>query len=243
MTPTILISRPDPAGAQFADDIRTRIGCGVDIVISPLMQIAFDDALPDLAGIEWLVFTSRNGVLAYAQATERRDIPCYCVGDATARVGRAEGLTAISCAGAADDLVARMLADAVRGPCLHIRGEHAVGDVAGRLEAGGIPTGDAILYRQVPQPLTDQAAQLLEGDRPVILPLFSPRTAELFFANDTARPKMTVIALSAAVAAKVPDTFGGDVIVAPRPDAGVMLDLIAELVDQGKALEAGNLAQ
>ncbi len=243
MTPTILITRPDPAGAQFADDIRQQIGCGVTIVISPLMRIVFDDVPLDLEGIDRLIFTSRNGVEAFARASERRDIACYCVGDATARVARDHGLNAVSASGAAGDLLARIWADAVTGPCLHIRGEHAVGDIAPRLDASGIPTREAILYRQVPHALSEEAQDLLRGDRPVILPLFSPRTADVFFANHGGRPRMTVVALSPAVSAKVPETFAGEVIVAERPDAGAMLEVIRRLLDQGKALEAGKLAQ
>ena len=243
MTPTILITRPDPAGAQFADAIRQQIGCGVAIEISPLMKIVFAGELPDLDGITRLIFTSRNGVEAFARASDRRDITCYCVGDATAQVARDHGLTAISSSGAADDLVARVQSDAVTGPCLHIRGDRSVGDIARRLGASGIPTSEAVLYRQVPNPLSDQAQRLFRGDGPVILPLFSPRTAQLFFANGMGRPRMTVVALSAAVAAMVPDGFDGELIVAERPDAAAMLDVIQRLVDQGKSLETGKRAQ
>ncbi|MEO3417133.1 uroporphyrinogen-III synthase [Roseovarius sp. CAU 1744] len=238
MTPTILITRPDPAGAEFSDRIRDRLGPGVTIVLAPVMQIEFHDTPPDLGGVRTLIFTSANGVLAYVRSTDRRDIGCYCVGDATAALAQEHGMAAISCSGTADDLVARIVADGVQGPCLHIRGEHGAGNVAARLSAAGIPTQEVVLYRQAALPISNSTKHLLCGECHVILPLFSPRTAALLFAGDMTTANLTVAALSANVAAALPEAFAGELVVAKRPDAEAMLDTIQGIVDHGKALEA-----
>ena len=49
---------------------------------------------------------------------------------------------------------------------------------------------------------------------------------------------LTIVALSANVAAALPEGFDGELIVAKRPDAEAMLDTLQEVVERGKALEA-----
>lgn len=243
MRPIILITRPEMAGLKFADQLRARLGCNIPIAMSPILRIEFSGALPDLRDIATLIFTSSNGVAAYCQLTERRDIPCICVGDATMVQAQAAGMAARSCGGTADDLVARLMAEDVPGPCLHIRGEHGVGDVAGRLHRAGIPTSEAVLYQQCPEELTTQAKALLQGEEVVFLPLFSPRSARLVFSSVQITAPIRVVALSEKVAACVPDTFSDAVIVSQRPDADAMLEVIEALVGTGKPLEGKNLAQ
>ena len=85
MVPTILITRPDPSGAAFADQVRRRFGDTVQIVLSPVLKIERCGSLPDLSRFRTLIFTSRHGVEAFAALSDRRDLPAYAVGDATAR--------------------------------------------------------------------------------------------------------------------------------------------------------------
>ena len=242
MPPTILITRPEPASHEFADQLRARLGCAVCIVLSPVMRIAPVGDLPDLIPVRTLIFTSRNGVAAYADKTDRRDIYCYCVGDATADKAISLGMTAISASGSADDLVARLLADGIKDPCLHIRGEHVTGDLTGQLRAAGVQADEVVLYRQVRQPLTPEAQKLLNGDDPVILPLFSPRTARIVFTSTISAPILGV-ALSENVANDVPEAFAGSFVVADRPDAPAMVAAIAGLMASAKSLEGGKRAQ
>ena len=243
MTPTILITRPEPANVQFADEIRGRLGCAASILLSPVLQIDFTGALPDLDPFGGLIFTSRNGVRAFAAKTKRRNITCYCVGDATAATAERIGFTAISARGAADDLVDMLKTKGVSEPLLHIRGEHARGDIALRLTQAGLPTTEAVLYRQIPIALSQDALGVLSGEVPVILPLFSPRSAALVVSQTTFSAPIHVAAISKNVAAILSDGFANQVLIARNPDAASMLDVIQDLFDQGKALERGNLAQ
>ncbi len=243
MPPTILITRPEMAGLRFADQVRARFGCGVSIILSPVMKIEYISDLPDLNPFRTLVFTSRNGVTAFSQATGRRDIPCYCVGDATAASARDEGMNAVSCGGDADTLVARILAEKPPGSYLHIRGEHVASNVAERLTSAGLPTTDTVMYRQVPEDLTVEAKARLQGEEYVVLPLFSPRSAKLTLESTQILAPLAVIALSEKVAAQVPAAYAGTVSVAELPTAEEMLRKMEDWIGAGKPLEGKNLAQ
>lgn len=243
MSPTIVITRPEAQGLRFADQVRARLGCGVVIELSPLMRIDNTGDLPDLNPVQTLIFTSGNGVSAYLAKTTRRDIPCYCTGEATANAAREAGLKAISCGGTAGDLVTRIVADRIEGPCLHIRGEHGVGNVAERLSEAGILTDQVVLYRQVTQAVSASAQAVLQGEALVILPLFSPRSARIVFSMVAVSAPIRVVALSANVAAEVPAPFNEGIVIAERPDAEAMLDALAGAVATGKSLEGGNRSQ
>lgn len=208
--------------------LAARFGDRVDICISPLMTIAFDPRLPDLDGIRTLIFTSANGVAAYLAANGPRTLPCYTVGDATAHAAQEAGLRATSASGDAEALIARIMADHAPGPMLHLRGAHARGDIAERLSAQGCPVSQAIVYHQHAQPLTDQAASLLQGDRPVILPLFSPRSATLL-GNATITAPVYVVAMSSNVAAAL--RFPVEhCVIAPHPDFENVTDAMDALL-------------
>jgi uroporphyrinogen-III synthase len=214
--PVILLTRPEASSRRMAAILTARFGDRVDLCVSPLMNIVLDARLPNLDGIRTLIFTSANGVAAYLAAQGPKTLPCYTVGDATAHAAQEAGLRATSAGGDAEALIARIMADNAPGPMLHLRGAHARGDIAERLSAQGCPVSQAIVYHQHAQPLSDQAASLLLGDRPVILPLFSPRSATLL-ANATITAPVYVVAMSSNVADSVrfPVEQG---VIAPHPD-------------------------
>ena len=147
------------------------------------MRIDLTGALPPLAGDETLIFTSRHGVAGFCRLTDRRDLPCYAVGEATAQAARAAGMVAVACGGDARALVQRIARDGASGPFLHPRGAHVAADIAGALRAAGHDARDTVVYDQQAQPLSAAARAALAGPDPVILPLMSPRSGQLFFAG------------------------------------------------------------
>lgn len=200
-------------GATFADRI--------EICISPLMEIVLDPRLPSLDGIKTLIFTSAHGVAAYLAAKGPTDLPCYTVGDATAHAAHEAGLPAISAGGDAEALIARIITDGATGPMLHLRGAHAAGEVAERLSALGCPVSQAIVYTQNACPLSPQAMAVLQGQRPVILPLFSPRSARLIGEGPFAAPVYAV-----AMSQNVADALTlpvADCRIADHPDFGSVM--------------------
>ncbi|WP_416914287.1 uroporphyrinogen-III synthase [Seohaeicola sp.] len=227
--PVILLTRPEASSHRMAKLLSVAFGDRLDVCISPLMEIVLDPRLPSLDGIRTLIFTSANGVATYVAANGPKSLPCYTVGDATARAAMAAGLQATSAGGDADALVARIKQDKPAAPMLHVRGAHARGDIPERLGAVGVPVAQAIVYHQNALTLTEEAKALLDGDRPVILPLFSPRSAALM-GSAPVSAKVYAVAISEATANAL--RFDVEQMhVASHPDFESMAKVVADLLD------------
>lgn len=244
MTVTILITRPEPEATRFADALRAEHGAGVAVLCAPLMRIRWTGALPRLGGDETLIFTSRHGVAGFCRLTDRRDLPCYAVGAATAQEARAAGMAAIACDGDARALLQRIAHDGATGPFLHPRGAHVAADIAGTLRAAGHDARDTVVYDQQAHPLDDAARAALAGTDPVILPLMSPRSADLFFDRcGTTTAPLLIAAISPGTARSVPEGAARVLKVAASPDAEEIRKLLQDLVKSAKRLEGGKRAQ
>ena len=229
---TILLTRPQEQAERFARMCRDMLGAEQQIILSPLIKIEMLPMQESLAHYCGLIFTSENGVRAFAQAYGQHDMSAYCVGERTAQAAHAAGLRAYSANGSADDLVAMVKGADVRGALLHIRGEHSRGDIAGRL---GQQVDEVVAYRQVSVPLSEEAREILAGEHKVILPLFSPRTAQLFFTQDLQiNASLQVVAISNAVNEAILGTNLAksiDIFIAETPDAEAMLRTIKRRID------------
>jgi uroporphyrinogen-III synthase len=191
MAPTLLLTRPE---AQ-AREIAATLGVEVPVVIAPIMRIVAIGVAIDLSRYAGVILTSANAVSAGPGIAGTR---IYCVGERTAETARDAGAEVVLVAKNADDLVARLKG---AGPLVHLRGEHARGDVAKRLNSAGIETDEAVVYRQEALPVSDQVRALVAGGDPVVLPLYSPRSAKLLGEQLTGiGPKVHAIAMSDAVA-------------------------------------------
>lgn len=243
MTPTILITRPEPSGAAFAKQVQKVIGAKAKIILSPVLQIEPWGELPDLAPIRHLIFSSHHGVKAFARLSDRRDIAAYAVGEATAQAGREIGLSVAACGGNARQMLERIRADARPGPYLHVRGEHTTGNLALDLNLAGIETTEAVIYRQRAAGLTEEAKESLRKKAPVILPLFSPRSARLVLSGAVVQAPAFVAAISQNVADEIPTGLAQEVVIAQEPTAPAMLAVVHRLFDAAKRLEGGNTAK
>lgn len=233
----VLLTRPEAQGDRFAAMLRERFGDAVEILSSPLLAPVF--LTPDLPKGDHaaVILTSETGVQAARRLLSRHALPelALCVGDRTAQAARAAGFRARSASGDADALLAMILADPPHGPLLHLHGRETRGDLAARLAAAGCRVDAVTVYAQEPQPLSAQARALLDGDGPVVAPLFSPRTAQLFAATAPHRAALWVAALSPAVAAALGDLPVARLVVAPRPDAADLIGIMAPLMQAGHA--------
>jgi uroporphyrinogen-III synthase len=219
-TPVLLLTRPEPAASAFAAGLG---GWPGPVVVSPLLEIvavAPPAAVPDARA---LVFTSRNAVRFYGGP---RDLPAFCVGAATRDAAAARGMAARVVGPDAAALVAALPGLAPPLPLLHVRGVHVAQPVAAQLAAAGLPCGELCVYDQLARPLSDAARAALAGDAPVLLPVFSPRSAALLGAalrDAPARAPCRFVAISAAVAARLAEALPGAAIdVAAAPDAAAM---------------------
>lgn len=211
---------------------REELGAGPQIILSPLLKIELLPIEQDVSNYQALIFTSENGVRAYVKSQGHAGLPAFCVGERTAKAATDAGLKASSANGSADELVALVQDADLNGPLLHIRGEHTRGNIAQRIDA---QVDEAVAYRQAPVNLTDEAQSGLQGDRVVILPMFSPRTAQLFFKFSTKRSaQLHVVAMSEAVKEIVLGSNPPEnttILVADTPDAMAMLHAIKRHIE------------
>lgn len=218
-TATLLLTRPRDAALRFADMVQRQLG-PMPVVIAPLLDIRFLDV--ELPAADHLLFTSRNGVTAWMRAGGRSDLPCTCVGDATGQAAREAGFDPAISGGTVEHLLADMRRAAPAGKLLHIRGAHARGALADQLRASGLSASECVAYAQDLLDLPQDSRELVEGGAPVILPLFSPRSAAQFEAQGLAPRNTDIIAISDAAAAVCPAAR-----VATFPSAEGMIEAIA----------------
>ena len=103
------------------------------------------------------------------------------------------------------------------------------GDVARRLTGAGLPCGSQVLYQQLLCPLSEEAEAARTAQIPLIVPLFSPRSAA-HFANLWPDPAhLTLIAMSPAVANAMPRLQTGARHVSKVPTAQAMADLLRDV--------------
>lgn len=216
----LLLTRPEAAARRFLGLCEAALGRPVPAVLSPVLAIR---PVPVTLARRpaGLILTSENGA-ARAGELGLRGLPAWCVGPRTARVASAAGLRAVEAGPDAEALLAALLSARPEGPLLHLRGEHARGDIARRLRAAGIAAEEAVAYRQEALPPTPEARAALAAGAPLVVPLFSPRSATLLAAWSPAAP-LHVVALSAAVAKAAVALRPAMLEVAPRPEGAAMV--------------------
>lgn len=88
---------------------------GHEAIVAPVLATRAVDAALGTARFDAVIFTSRNGVSAFADQADRRDCPAWCVGDATAEAARQAGFSdIISAEGDVQALFDKLKAEAPR---------------------------------------------------------------------------------------------------------------------------------
>ena len=218
---TVILTRPPETSRVFAERLRDR-GFQGQIVLSPLVAIAPLDIDLDLSGYSSVIFTSGTALRLVAAT----DIPTWVVGQRSSDMARDLGWHV---QGFATDVIAlyhSILAHKPMGRLLHICGEPSIGDLAGRLTQAGIPTHRKVIYRQIPQPLTDEAMALIASPEPIVIPVFSPNAASLLASNLRLARNTSVIAMSAQIAQALGDPPDINVIVTPEVSADSVITLL-----------------
>lgn len=226
LPPIVLLTRPEAQSARFAEALHARMP-GLGIVCSPLLSPRFMPVTLPAERFAALILTSQTGAQAAGRLRAALPDRAYCVGASTAQTAQEAGFAALSAEGDAEALLALILAQPM-APLLHLRGREARGDLARRLSAQGLPTQELVVYAQEECPLTAEARTLLQGDRPVLAPVFSPRSAQILraaCAEAGARAPLTLIAMSPAVA-EAAGTLAARVEVSPLPTGDSMLECV-----------------
>lgn len=240
--PAVLITRP----AEDAEPLAARLAAlGHETLAEPLLRIVQRPGPePALDGVQALLFTSANGVRAYAGRTGRRDHPAYAVGGSTAAAARDAGFVRVESAEgdvyALAELVRRRCAPGA-GTLLHIAAGTVARDLGGLLAGHGFLLRREALYDAVPAAvLSDRTMDALRTGAIGVVLFFSPRTAlafvKLLDAAGCAHHCRTVTALclSQAVADAARTQDGGgevpwrEVRVAARPELDSLLELLPD---------------
>lgn len=178
----LLLTRPEAESRSLRDRLQA-MGHAVDTAPMLAIRQKHDVAL-DLADVRALLFTSANGVRAFADATSRRDFMVYAVGPASALAAKAAGFSQVEAAGGDVDLLAQMVRarhSRAAGTLLHAAGSARAGDLQAMLQQDGYDVRRVVLYDaetaiQLPPAV---AARFAAKEYDGVL-FFSPRTAATF---------------------------------------------------------------
>jgi uroporphyrinogen-III synthase len=227
----VLVTRPKDDTAALQQELHQR---GVTVTLDPMLEIRRNvEASIDLDGVQGLLFTSSNGIRAFAALSSERDLPAYCVGDETARTCRSASFTDVhSAAGNVDALAAYVIAQARPGDgrMVHIAGSVSAGDLAGALRGAGFSVDRIALYDAIP------ATALAEGTKNAFkqghldgVLFFSPRTAATFVSLvkaaelENACRRVDAYCLSTGVAQPVGELPWRRIVTAAEPTRAALL--------------------
>jgi uroporphyrinogen-III synthase len=224
--PTLLLTRPAPQAEAFATLVRAGLGpvrgAVQPIVLAPLLRIRHlaADWTP---GAEALIFTSAQAIEPFLKREEAAGRIAYCVGDQTAQAAGVAGFEARSASGTAEELIAMILAERPAARLLHPRGEHARGAVVRRLAEAGLMAEEVVVYAQEEVAPSEEAKALMASGKPVLAPLFSPRSAALFQRSFPETLTVHALCMSEMVASRLEPHAFERIDVIAQPDGVTML--------------------
>lgn len=218
----VWITRTQPGAGRTAERLRE---LGLTPVIAPLLTVEpLTPRLPDLDRFAALVFTSPNGVDAYAALTSLRDHPVLTVGDATADAARSIGFSRVRSASSDLPALARLIAaEPPAGPILASVAETPVGDLSDAVRAAGgqARIENLSVYRTVP--ITPPALPTVEA-----ILIHSPRAARLLAALDRTTLATSLIACISPAAATPLADLNLAIAVADAPNEQSLLQTLQE---------------
>ncbi len=178
----ILVTRPANDAAAVTEKLERR---GHRVIQAPMMAIRYADSpLSGLSGCQGLLFTSANGVRAFARLHQGRTHPVYAVGQATADTARTAGFAQVTAAGGDVHSLAALVRDRVdpqAGALFHGAGSVIAGDLADLLAPSGHRVIRQTLYHADAATIfPHEARTALETNSLDIALFYSPRTARIF---------------------------------------------------------------
>jgi uroporphyrinogen-III synthase len=192
------------------------------IQIAPVLEIVPVDAPIEIAAHEAVIFSSIAGVDVAAKKLGRAELKAYCVGEKTAAAARHLGYEVCTVAPDVERLFQQMSARPVEA-VVHIRGEHTRGNLVSKLRGLGWSAREQVVYQQKEVPFATKVFDIIQRENPLVLPLFSPRSARLLVDRLPKRGDIYGIAMSEAVRQVVNDFEWSRLDVANAPDAASMV--------------------
>jgi len=228
--PHVLVTRTAPGCEDTAARLETE---GYQPIVSPALEIAaLPTSLPDLIGTAGLIFTSANGVRAFALRSDRRDLPAWCVGPATTEAANEEGFTGVHNAdGDAQDLADFIAANAdpAAGTLLHVANDAAAGNLVRSLRGRGFDAIFAPLYTTRPADrFSDQARTALETGKVAAVLIHSAKGARGFagLAIGLDLTDICCVAISARAAAPADALKWREISVAGAPNEDALINAL-----------------
>ena len=227
----LLLTRPREQAEALAIKLRAR---DIDVWIEPMLSIVrHTNVKLETDDYQALLVTSSNGADSLAEATTRRDLKLYAVGDVTAATLSHHDFADVwSADGNADDLAAMVEKDVdpSEGSLLHVGGVNLAGDLISRLRSKGYKTDHIALYHTVAASALTREVRSAMANREIDGVLFfSPETARIFVALvvgalcEKALVDMTAFCLSEAAAKAANRISWGHLVVSDRPAAASLI--------------------
>lgn len=216
----LILTRPIARSKEFAAALSPRLLARIRLHYAPLLEIVPLLPAPDLSLYRGVIFSSAAGA---ACVKSSKALPAFCVGERTGREALDSGFEAQVSGSNADELVETIIRQRPDAPLVHLHGQHTRGDIAKRVSSAGIETVSLAVYKQNAMTFSTETLRLLAGSTPKIVPLFSPRTAQLFIEQVEQPPtNLQIVALSAAVADLIPSKWDARLHVADAPNAAAV---------------------
>ena len=220
--PCVWVTRAQPGAERTAERVRAM---GATALVQPLLTIQHLAPVIDLADVTGLVFTSLNGVAAFADLNSDRSLPVWAVGAATAQAARAAGFTQVVSADGDLSALSRLIR--ARHPAgrtlLHLRALEPAGDLAA-LVADHAPVRGLAVYASMPTPGPVPA----EFD--VVL-IHSPRAAQVLAARaGSGWGCRLAVAISPAAARPLTGLDLAGVHVADTPDEPALIAALGKAI-------------
>ena len=215
----LLLTRPLDGNERFCLKIKDLL-YSCEILDNPIQKIDFLPSLSKVNKNSVLIFTSANGLRA-AKKHNLINKKCFVVGANTKKIAVTFGYDVLGFSKDQENLLKLIKSKKPTESMVHIRGKHTVGNLCDALKRNQFSCLDIIGYNQEPLKIKKQNLQKIHSGRPVILPIFSSRSAELLQSN-LDLTGFNVIAISEAVAKIVTGVELGELVISKKPDLNSM---------------------
>lgn len=224
----VIVTRAEPGARETVQRLNA---LGYAVLRAPALTLKenADADLPAATELSGLIFTSANGVRAYASRRDDRSIAAWCVGPATAEAAKQAGFSTVhESAGNAVDLAQFIAAKSVPSdaPLLHVANAAAAGNLKRDLEARGFSVVFAALYQmQSVASLPHDVLDLIKRSEPALILIHSAKGAEAIacMLGDETLQGCGLVAISDAASAPLTDFAADHTFIADVPNEDGLL--------------------
>lgn len=211
----LLLTRPEGGNERFCLNIEHLLG-QCEILDNPLQKIEFLETLIEVKEESILIFTSINGLRA-SEKYNLRNKKCFVVGENTRKIATSAGYEVLASSSDQENLLKLIKLKNPTESMVHIRGKHTAGNLCDSLKNNDFSCFEITGYNQQPLKIKKQIFHKVKSGRPVILPIFSPRSAKLLL-NELDLTGFHVAAMSEAVSKELGSVDLADLVISEKPD-------------------------